>query len=56
MDFKELRQKAKMSQKQIAVYFGIPKRTVENWDEGKNKIPKYLLDLMIYKLKKEKII
>ncbi len=50
MNFKELRKQSGMTQKQISDYFGIPKRTIENWDAGVNKCPEYLLDLMKYKL------
>lgn len=50
MNFKELRTQSRMSQKQFADYFGIPKRTIENWEAGVNKCPEYLLNLMKYKL------
>jgi DNA-binding transcriptional regulator YiaG len=53
MTFRELRQQSGMTQQQFAEYFGIPKRTIENWDSGKNKCPQYLLDLIAYKLNKE---
>lgn len=50
MNFKELRKQSGMTQQQFADYFGIPKRTIENWEAGVNKCPQYLLDLMEYKL------
>ena len=53
MTFKELRQASGMTQKEIAEYFEIPKRSIENWDEGKSKCPEYLLKLMEYKLTNE---
>lgn len=56
MTFKELKQKSGMTQKQFADYFGIPKRTIEDWDRGTSKCAEYLLKLMEYKLQKEKII
>ena len=37
-------------------YFGIPRRTAENWKYGKAECPGYLLGLMKYKLEKESII
>lgn len=49
----DLRKQYNMSQREFAAYFGIPRRTVENWDSGTNKCPEYLLDLMRYKLDKE---
>lgn len=56
MSFKELRILSGMTQKVFAAYFGIPSRTIENWERGVNKCPDYLFDLMLYKLKNEKII
>ena len=56
MTFKELRALSGMTQKAFAEYFNVPKRTVENWEGSVNKCPEYLLDLMLYKLKNEKII
>ena len=53
MEFKELRQQSGMTQKEFAEYFEIPKRTIENWDEGVRQCPEYLLKLMEYKLIKE---
>ena len=54
--FKELRRRSRMTQKEFAEYFKIPKRTIENWEAGVNKCPLYLLELMEYKLIKENII
>lgn len=56
MIFKELRKQSGMNQTQFAIYFGIPLRTVQNWERGERQCPKYLLALMEYKLKKENII
>lgn len=53
MDFKELRKASGMSQRKYAEYFGIPRRTIENWDSGINECAPYLIDLMKYKLEKE---
>ena len=56
MTFKELRKLSGMTQQTYADYFGIPKRTVENWDAEKYTPPQYVINLMEYKLRKEKII
>lgn len=56
MNCKELRQKAGMTQKAFAEYFGIPKRSIENWEGEKRQCPDYLLELMLYKLTNEGII
>lgn len=55
MTFKELREKSGMNMTEFAKYFGIPYRTVQNWEMGERKCPEYLLELMRYKLEKEKI-
>ena len=51
-----LRQQSGMTQKAFAEYFGIPQRTIENWEGGQRGCPKYLLQLMQYKLINEGII
>lgn len=56
MTFKELRERSKMSRSQFAEYFEIPYRTIQNWEIGERKCPEYLLKLMEYKLKNEKMI
>lgn len=56
MEIKILRSLTRMTQQAFADYFGISKRTVENWEGGQRKCPEYLLDLMAYKLKNEGII
>jgi DNA-binding transcriptional regulator YiaG len=55
MTFKELLQSSGMSRQQFSRYFGIPYRTVQNWDLGIRSCPDYLLRLMEYKLKKEEL-
>ena len=56
MTFKELRTLSGMTQAKFAEYFGIPKRTVENWDAEIRTPPRYVTDLMEYKFRKEGII
>ena len=55
-NFKKLRQSSGMNQQQFAEYFGIPKRTVEDWERGACECKKYILDLIKYKLNKEELI
>ena len=50
MNFKELRQMSGMNLTQFSKYFGIPYRTIQNWERGERQCPQYLLDLMEYKL------
>lgn len=42
-----------MTQKAFSEYFGIPKRTIENWEGGKSKTPEWALKLIEYKLRAE---
>lgn len=53
---RQLKEKAKMTAREFADFFEMPKRTVEAWQSGRNKPPEYLVKLMEYKLKTEKII
>ena len=46
MTLKELRKASGMSQKAFADSFKIPKRTIENWEQGVNEVPKYLIELI----------
>ena len=54
MTFKELRENSGMTRPQFAEYFGIPYRTVQNWELGSRPCPTYLLELMKYKLDNER--
>lgn len=56
MTFKELRQASGMSMARFGEYFGIPRRTIEDWEAGKRECKDYLIELMRYKLEKENII
>lgn len=56
MTFKELREASGMNKTDFGKYFGIPFRTVQNWEGGSRKCPEYLLDLMKYKLEKEGLL
>lgn len=54
MGFKALRESSGMNLKQFAEFFEIPYRTAQNWENGVNKCPDYLVKLMRYKLEKER--
>ena len=56
MSVKEMREAAKLTQKEFAEYFNISRRTVENWECGRTKPPEYLVELMEYKLRNEDIL
>lgn len=55
MDIKKLRARVGMSQRQFAEYFNIPKRTIENWEGGQRKPPAYVVELIKYKIEKERL-
>lgn len=56
MTINELRERSGMNRSQFVEYFGIPYRTIQDWELGNRKCPEYLLELMEYKLKHEGII
>lgn len=45
-----------MNRREFAEYFGIPYRTLQDWELGNRTMPDYLLRLMIYKTQMEKMI
>lgn len=53
MTVKESRAAAGLSQKDMADLLSIPKRTIENWEQGVNEPPEYLVKLITYYLQKE---
>lgn len=56
MTIKEMRTAAGMTQKAFSEYFGIPKRTIEDWEGDRRSCPAYVLTLIEYKLRKEGLI
>ena len=56
MSIKTLRILTNMTQKQFAEFLEIPKRTIEDWECERRKPPKYIVDLIEYKLKNENLI
>ena len=53
---KELRESTGMNRKEFCEYFEIPYRTVTEWERGTRKMPDYVLRLLAYKVKMEKLI
>ena len=53
---KTLREDTGMNRRQFAEYFGIPYRTIQDWELGNRRMPEYLLRLMMYKAEKEKML
>ena len=55
-DFKNLREASGMNKTKFAKYFGIPYRTIQDWELGNRKCLDYVLKLMEYKLINEGLI
>lgn len=51
----ELRASTGMTRREFCEYFEIPYRTLQDWELGNRKMPDYLLRLMAYKAKMEKL-
>lgn len=47
IDMKDFRLSTGLSQGKFAKYFGIPIRTLQEWEQGRRKPPSYLLELLI---------
>ena len=52
----DIRNKTGMNRREFAEYFGIPYRTIQDWELGNRQMPDYLFRLIEYKLRIEKII
>ena len=55
-EVKELREKMKMNRREFSDYYGIPYRTVQDWEAEKRELPEYLLRLMKYRAEREYMI
>lgn len=44
---KEARKKAGLTQLQLASFYGIPRRTVEDWERGVHEPPEYVANLLL---------
>lgn len=50
-----LRESTGMNRKEFCEYFGIPYRTMTEWELGHRKLPDYVLRMMAYQIKMEKL-
>ena len=55
-EVKELREKMGMNRREFSDYYGIPYRTVQDWEAEKRELPDYLLRLLKYRAKIEQMI
>ena len=51
----ELRESTGMNRKEFCDYFGIPYRTVTEWERDNRHAPEYLLRLLEYYIRAEKV-
>ena len=52
----KLRNSTGMSRKEFCAYFESPYRTMQDWELGHRSMPGYLLRLMEYKVRMEKLV
>ena len=52
-EVKELREKMGMNRREFSDYYGIPYRTVQDWEAEKRELPEYLLRSMKYRAEVE---
>ena len=50
---RELREKMGMNRREFSDYYGIPYRTVQDWEAEKRELPEYLLRLLKYRAETE---
>ena len=54
-EVRELRDRLGMNRREFSDYYGIPYRTVQDWEAKKRELPEYLLRLMIYRAEMERL-
>lgn len=52
-EIKKMREEAGMTKKMFSDFFGIPFRTLQDWEAGLRKPSEYVVRLLPYKLKAE---
>ena len=56
MNIKEIRSRTNLSAQKFGDKFGIPLRTIQDWERGERKPPEYVVDLLDRAVKMESII
>ena len=54
-EVRDLRDRLGMNRREFSDYYGIPYRTVQDWEAEKRELPEYLLRLMIYRAEVERL-
>ena len=55
-ELRKLRDSTGMNRKEFCEYFEIPYMTETDWELGNRRVPQYLLRLMEYKIRMEKLV
>ena len=55
-ELRSLRAELGLNRKQFAIEYGIPLRTIEDWEHGKRKMPDYVLRLLTYKARLDVLV
>ena len=55
LELHTLRNEIGLNRKEFAIEYGIPLRTIEDWEHAKRKMPDYLLRLLAYRVKVDAI-
>lgn len=56
MTIKEMRTQTGLTQQGFGDLLKIPRRTIQEWENGRRNPPEYIIDLIEYKLKNEGLI
>ncbi|MGN0161564.1 MAG: helix-turn-helix domain-containing protein [Lachnospiraceae bacterium] len=56
IEIKKLRKETGMNRKEFCEYFHIPYRTVTEWERGTRNAPDYVLRLLAYYIRMEKMV
>ena len=54
-EIRTLRVQAGMTQREFSEYLNIPLRTIQEWEQGRRTPPDYVVELIRYKVEKERI-
>jgi len=53
---KKIREELGMNRSEFSRYMGIPLRTLEEWEAGRRQMPEYVLRLIAYYAKMQKLL
>lgn len=53
---REIRQSTGLSQAKFCEALNIPKRTLQDWEQGQRQCPEYVVELIAYRVKNDPMI